>query len=939
MIYFYSFLLQDPKTNGKSVVVSVSIDISDEFKSQQSVDGCSHGSSDHDPFSRRSPDVPPVGRDPEAEKRARALSAPRSFDPLPELPKLELAKEPILERPNRENSPARGEDDSGSDDDDPYDIVHEYNADRMSNHSHSSEEGGGSPERLGDKSPMPVPYGKVSRHAQPGEKVTVDENESNYSEVRDVIRRGPQMTRDRSHTSPVHVEAPETLRDRRVHTESATHMPLPGIPLGKGQPAVKIEGATTPTTVAAKTQDKLYESVDEVVEKDLYESVPDDLTKADSCGHMSEASSLSPSKNPEGGANLQCAPASPLEVKKRSLEKTWSSGEEGKRRFSFFNRKKTSSVSATKAKKGEMEASNLVTSSSPQHKSPPLPNIPAPPLPTTNNEAEEEDNYDRVTPVLPPGDVLSHAFDDPASKSKSLPMGYRMGARSNLPLPKLPEDSGSATVKHKRVLEEGVPDEYDTVHHSPLDMPEEPNYDTVHPEKLKSGYPDIVADPPYDKVDKDELLRIQQLQLEEMEKAGSGYDPPYDRVDQDKLNELRKQEALKKKEEEEAAAAESRGALSPGYSVVRGATPEGERSQEVEPGPKPEHDEEGYAVVPKEFRMRKRAMSATKDIKKVKEKSSDALLSPDSTMAGYKVIEYDEEAAGGSSLGARSQSFSSPTRKSAQTDDSVDDQYASVDLQAKRRKEQELAEVRKEQEALKIDTEDRTPRSVSPVPPPLPPALNPEDLVGVAEEQPPVPPHMEGIDDDEEREDEEARPPSETSDPPYARVRTKVDNPYAVVNPPYTEIDVSNLLPLSQQPRAGAAAASKPDELAAMDDDLVGYDIIGAAGTKARTLSPTTSTFVEKPYDTISDTDRERLRAQHLPPASNSNTTEASVVEPPEQPYDTIADYKEQILNQETQQQELPSLKTASESNIYDSLLPQSPPKTPTDQQPPRSMV
>jgi len=932
--------VQDPKTNGKHVTVSVSIDVTDELKSQQSADTHSHESSDHDPFSRKSPEIPLVGRDPEAEKRARALSAPRSFDPLPELPKLELADEPILERPEGANSVAGG----GEEEDDPYDVVHERNRDRMSNHSHSGSEGGRSPERHGNKSPMPIPpYGKVSRHAQPGEKVTVDENESNYSEVRDVVRHGLKMTRDRSHTSPVRDEAPESLRDRRLHTESAIQMPLPSIPPGKGKPGVKINGAAT-SAAAAKTQDKLYESVDEVGEKDLYESVPDDLTKAESTGHISEASSLSPSKNPEGGVNLQLPPASPMEVKKRSLEKTFSSGEEGKRRFSFFNRKKVSSMSVSKVKKGELEASNLVSTPSPQHKSPPLPNIPAPPLPNSNND-EEEDNYDRVTPVLPPGDNLfSNAFDDPALKTKSLPMGYRVGARSNLPLPKLPEDSGSATVKHKRVLEEGVPDEYDTVHHSPLDMPEEPNYDTVHPEKLKLDYPEVEVDPPYDRVDKDELMRLQQLELEEIEKAGSGYDPPYDRVDQEKLNELREQEALRKKEEEEdeaAAVAKSEGvALSPGYSVVRGATPEGERGQEVEPGPKPEHDEEGYAVVPKEFRMRKRAMSATKTTVKGKDGGgSRARLSPDSVMAGYNVIEFKEEAAGAGSVGARSQTFSSPAKKSAQTEDSVDDQYASVNFQAKRKKDQ-LAEVLREQEALRVNTDDLSPRSSSPVPPPLPPAPNPEDLVGVAEVQPPVPPQMDGINDEVEREEEEAKPPSETSDPPYARVRTKVDNPYAVVNPPYTEIDVSNLLPMTQQQHGGgAAAASKPDESVAVDDELAGYDVIGAAGSRARTLLPTTSASVDKPYDTISDSDRERFRARHhLPTPTSDAPQQASAVETADQPYDTIADYKEKILNNNKHKQELPLLETASESNIYDSLSPQSPPTSPTDQ-PPRSMV
>lgn len=423
--------MQDPKTNGTSASVTIAVEAGEAPKHQESVEVQSHGSSDRDQRDRRSPSAEnPPELSAEAENRARALSAPRSFDPLPELPKLELAEDVI---PERDEGGKRNSADGDDDDDDPYDVVPENNPDRMSNHSHSGSEGDSrSPEaRQRDNSSMPVPYGKVSRHAKPGEHVAVDENDS-YAEVRDVIRRTPQVPRERALTSPVHLDSPNVLpRDRRVHTESAAHMPLPRIPPSKSQPCVNDDDDDDDDSVAydsirgegvskggngaarkgrqsasatATKRDQVYESVDEMGEKDLYESVPDDLTKLDSPLHLSviDASSFSPAKNLEGSAAPPLLPpSSPIpssEVKKRSVEKTLSSStsEEGKRRFSFF-RKKTASVSAVKSKKGESaDSPALGSASSPLHKSPPLPNIPVPAPPIDD---DEEDTYDKVSPT------------------------------------------------------------------------------------------------------------------------------------------------------------------------------------------------------------------------------------------------------------------------------------------------------------------------------------------------------------------------------------------------------------------------------------------------------------------------------------------------------------------------------------------------------------
>lgn len=877
-----------------------------------------------------------------AERRSRGLSAARSFDPLPEVPKLELA----AEIPKAEG---KEEKDGDDDNDDPYDVVPGEIPDRMGDNSDSEEESDSnrSPEKAVADSAQPISYGKISRHVQPGEMKT-DESDS-YAEVRDVVRRGPLMNRDRSHTAPVHPdEVASSVRDKRANTESATHMPLPRIPGDACQMIAESDHMTydsIPEDMEKSSRDvkqllpqekrreRLYESMDEVEEKDLYESVPDNLARVDSPGPLSTPT-LSPTKVLDGGiATAPVPPASPIptnkgssDMKKRNLEKSLSASnpDEGKRRFSFF-RKKTASVSSAKSKKGDLESPTAPSPSSPLQKSPPLPNIPVPPPPNEIND--EEDNYDKVTPGLPPIDnIFQQALVD--DKTRSLPMAFRVGARSNLPLPRLPEDTGSGTVVHKRVLEGGEgPDEYDMVHRSPTHIPDEPNYDTVHPGMIFSP-PDIAVDPPYDKVDKVEFMVLREKEIAARERMAAEFDPPYDRVDKNELQELREQEKAKK--ESEAAAGSGSG-----YTIARGVTPEGEREREdEEPGSRPEHDEEGYAVVPEEFKMRKRTMSASQGLKMQRSR-----LSPDSVEVGYHLVEhhgmdYD------SLRGSRSQSMSastSPSRKLATSPKASEEQYASIDIHAKRERQQrELEDALREQENLRGYSEE-PPRSSSPLPPPLPPPPKPEDLEDF--EEPPIPVQLAGVHQLVDGRGGMRAPQHllDSSDPPYAKIRSKVDNLYAVVSQPYTEIDVSGIQNKQTKSSGGKEAAIA--EIAM--DEAAGYDVIGTLGVKAKTVS---SVKKGKPYDTVADI-RDVATASNLKQglpnletgAIGANSTKK------DEPYDTVAD----LASTSQYKHELPMLETVEPSNIYDCLLPENTTKETEEgkadvdspKHPPRSMV
>lgn len=796
----------------------------------------------------------------DAAERGRSLSA-RSFDPLPEVPKLEVA--------GAEGSKEDGDDDD--DDDDPYAVVPADDIDRMpdsdSDEGNRDEADAEPPKPPQSSSPFP-PYGKVSRHGKPQSEPKEVEDDS-YAEVRDVIRRGPLplALRERSQTQPAD---PANLllspRDKRSLTDSAsaTHMPLPDIPAMGPLPVVIPEEesimydsipeqdrkaaptAARPTSI--KKKERLYESVGEMEDKDLYESVPDSLSKVDqptNPGTASTPSTPGPSFPPK--LFLADPPMAPRtsrprehekQAKKKALEKMLSASttEEGKRRFSFFGRKKTASVSTNKPKKAINQqpelptAAALTLSGSPQHKSPPLPNIPVPPRP----DEEEEDTYDKVTPSLSSAgmvhtDIFQH--DDARSKSASLPMSYRTGGgtggggggggRPNLPLPRLPEDSGSATVQH--VQGTGGPDDYDMVHITER-IPDEPNYDTVEFQHHVHVPPAEDPDPPYDRIDKQELQEIRDREMQ-----------------REKLNPP-----------------------SPEQSTTTSSSDKLE-----DPGLPPDHDEEGYAVVPEEIRMRKRALQGVRQ------------LSPNSTGKGYDVIRHrDDEQPYNAIPETRSHTVSSALRSTSGKSlrGSEEDQYASVDMVAKQgRKKKEL------EEALRMQGELRGGDHIgtSPVPPPLPPALNPDDLDEFKE--PPVPRHLEGMC---EMMNGELEVPNATADPPYAKVRS---NPYSeVVSRPYAEVDVDYF-----QNQAGVRAASdsqasgaRPLSSEEILEDEAGYDVIGAVSKQPAQQEKKRG---DKPYDTIQDV---RVYMEGGP----SHT-----------------------------EQEMPMLETAESANIYDSLLPSPP--------------
>lgn len=868
----------------------------------------------------------------------RSLPKPaRSFDPLPDVPKLELAEGSNTKDNNNNND--GGDDD---DDDDPYAEVPGDN-ERMPD-SDSDEERNGSPGdgRIPAKvpgkgaSPFP-PYGKVSRHGKSAESPQDEMDSDSYAEVRDIVRRGPLLlsNRERSHTDPVDPVSLGVVRDRRALTESATNMPLPEIPAAGGVPSVIIEenmmydsipedrakksslGSQHPS---ATQKEQLYESVDEMADKDLYESVPDTFAKVDSPSTPNALSTPNdsptkmifpdmppmPPSSPVPNKNDQ--PKSDPAGKKKGLEKTLSAAqsEDGKRRFSFFSRKKTTSVSSAKPKKGEHVVESptgspggMMSHSSPQHKPPPLPNIPAPPRPSEEDD-EEEDTYDKVTPnfgvVVEGADALTND-----TRSKSLPMSYRAGGgRPHLPLPMLPEDSGSGTVMHKRAMEgSGGQDDYDLVHISPKhDIPDDPNYDTVTVQTIAVPAPEN-PDPPYDKIDKQELQRFRE-------------------------QEMQARETMRSMSSEERDSSSSR-------KLSKDGIPDGES------GPPPEHDEEGYAVVPEEIKIRKRTMSATHDARK-KRGGGGGELSPNSIAAGYDLIRHHNGYDTVHESRSRSLSEESPQR-SAQDGSgrNVEEQYASIDMVAKQdKKRRELEEVLRQQEELRAyaDASPRASPRASPAPPPLPPALNPADIEDF-QQPPPIPDQSEDV--RELVHGELKVPQADGSDPPYAKVRTKVDNPYAEVSRPYAEVDVNWIQDRSKKEQGSRV----PTASAYAQDKTLGYDVVGAEsnikeekpydtidGVKAAALDEALGYDVvgveseiteEKPYDTIDGV----MKADDDVVMKADDVT--GEVEQNEKPYDTIdavmKDSPSQ-LEQDTPKLEPAAAGESDDVNVYDSLLP-----------------
>ena len=724
--------------------------------------------------------------------KSLTLSA-RSYDPLPEVPDEEENKE----------------DDEVAEAAYDYARFPEQNVDRMPG---SDSEGEEDKEDESDKQQPEaaatsgvLSYGKVSRHSNSGRKKDTENEE--YTEVRETFHN---TTRTRALTEPIDPASigVDILRDKRAFTESATHLPLPAIPRSQRM----AEQNSKP-----KIRERLYESVDEMEgNEDMYESVPDDFKKPESPNPFTPNPTSSPAKFPlTSSVSAPFPPSSPIpsrnldvetgkSVEKKAIEKTHSTGDGEKRRFSFFNRKKTASVSAVKQKKDRElihHTSSPVTTStsSPPHISPPpLPNIPAPAPPFNEND-EEDTTYDTPQLDLVKGRRISDSevtsdtspskmsIQEAKAKSSSLPMSMRTSGanafmpRPKIPLPDLPETSGgaTATVVHRRVFEDPVDgeqtDPYDMVQILPEPINDDPSYDTVRPE---------------------EILEYRQPDNE------NDADPGYDRVG--KLNQGDEQQ--QPNEGEGGVTTELAGNMK--YAkVTRPASPD----DGAKPGVPPEHDEEGYAVVPQEIKMRKRAMSASKGVQQ-KIQGDHPAAKKDAEQPVKKG-------------GQRKERSTSPEVATIMAE--PNEQYAVVDIIAKRKKKQ------KEKESPFVEIDIIRQSAASPNPPPLPPVGDLGDLTEF--DRPPVPLQSEGVHELVDSKHLLLPVAGGVNDPPYAKVMSKTDHPY-------TELD------LAPNKDSGPAKLVKRT-----DTDDGEYDTVGDVAGKRSSEEDSNLRDKALGYDTVSD--------------------------------------------------------------------------------------
>ncbi len=722
----------------------------------------------------------------EQTARARTLSA-RSFDPLPELPKLDLA-EKLSSADDKEDNEEEA----------PYSYARVPKGGDVPQSDSSDEDGNDSPNR--EISPPAIPpYGKVTA-SDKGKQAPLDDMMGEYAEVTGEGRR------DRSVTAPVDPSEVGRVRDNRAFTESAAHLPLPAIPKGP-RPTLEEDNAmydSIPETMAGVQarpaivkRERLYESVDEMANdaEDMYESVPEEL-KPDSPvvvsplilspsspelpplptspRHPLDSPTTGPPTNQNLGLELKVDESSKKKkADKKALEKTLSTSDqaEKKRTFSIFNRKKAISVSEGVAKTKKKPEKEL--QSPKPHQGEPLPDIPPQlspslplahpktPLPVPPNDDEEEDMYDKPEISLPKtSDSETTAANvrttqDAKARSKTLPAtGRSSGVNSfkfsqNLPLPELPENFGQGlvTVTHTRHLEDSseVTEPYDIVHISPppIDETEEPNYDTVRPDLILHVNPslEVRGDP----------------------------DPGYDRVGI----------KLDGAEESNALSDEDRGSersTSPGGAgeIVVTEIPSPELDDSVA-GPIPDHDEVGYARVPEMHRMRKRAMSANQGA--MKKPNSEKKMSTDDTGVLKRATSPDEV-------------------------------YAIIDMAAKKRNRKKKSE--------DLGVTERDIENSSPVPPPLPPM---GDLGDLSEfDQPPLPERLDEanhlmveVENDSGYSKVLKVGPTLGADPPYAKVKSKVEHPYA-------ELDIGG----SAKPDlTNSSNPSSPIENEASSNDMI----------------------------------------------------------------------------------------------------------------------
>ena len=749
---------------------------------------------------------PPPANAEERKERARTLSA-RSYDPLPEIPKLDLAEE------------LPSKDDDEDDKEDPYSYARVPKADEVPQSDSSDEDGPESPANQTSPSKLVAPYGKVT--SDKGKRGSLDDGE--YAEV---IGEG---NRSRSATAPVDPSEVGLFRDTRAFTESAAHLPLPAIP--KERPPTEEENEmydSIPDTMSGKQakparrrKERLYESVDEMADdtEDMYESVPEEL-KPDSPVVLSPVAlspnspdrpplipdipprppdSPIPAHHPPGAESKPEEPHSKGKKNNRkALEKTLSAVdplEKQKRTFSLFGRGKTKSVSAgvgKPRKKGEKEKE---TQPSKPHQGEPLPDIPLLTSPSQHPSSpviafprtvgdEDEDMYDK--PQLPQdprqriasdSDASTLTTEDAKARAKTLPAGLRSPGikfRQDIPLPEVPEDSGQGMVlvTHQRHLEPGSEKTkpYDIVHIS-TPPPEsadqdEPNYDTVRPEVFMNPSLEVRADPDpgYDRVGI---------------KLDNGSENPLS--DEDKSPE----DGASPGEEEEVKVTALQDTASIDDSLAT---------------PVPEHDEIGYARVPEMYLMRKRAMSA--------------------------------------SQGARQKAQTSESQKTSADDSDVnrvtspDEMYAIIDKTAKKKARQKKVE---DHETLSSTEREG---GASPIPPPLPPVGDLGDLSEFNE--PPLPERSEDADRlmvEVENDSGYSRVlkvgQSENPDPPYAKVKSNIEHPYAELN--IGSADKPDTTSGGESPDAVASPTSPVNEMSSAYDTV--GDVVTTPEAKAAAVT------------------------------------------------------------------------------------------------------
>lgn len=879
---------------------------------------------------------PQTEEDKGREDRARTLSA-RSFDPLPEIPKFDTAEEGKGQRPKNSPSVARGGDIDDEDDEAGYAYARVGGAAVGGVETADSDKEDKSDSASGGHGSGLPPYGKVSHHVT---KAKITETEE-YAEVKEVFR-GPATAaakRARSSTDPIDPSqaGTDSMREKRALTH--THMmPLPAVP----RPQESIDDsemydsipddmrnsqvplpqqASAAANSKPRPKERLYESMDDM--EDTYESVPDNL-KPDSPPPLpltpvspntspSKAPLLSPSTSPPLPPSSPVPKTTAKEPEKKPLEKTLSAAQaehegDGKRRFSFFGRKKTASVSGIGSRKErEKHKDQKDHKGHKDHKDhkehhhmphQPLPDVPSqpplmsPPLPPIPNQDYDDDTtYDtpqldfmtdpsRLSPApLSPSGVL-----DAKAKSQSLPSSARgagagvFHSRANVPLPRVPEDSGQGLVIRERVLESPLRGEeeekpydsvkvltggdkpYDTV--QVLDEGEnidEPNYDTVHPEEIFKAV---------------------------LEAENNEADPGYDRIKQ--LREEGKEEG-----EEEGAAASAQPTEGEGAGIRYGKVTRPLSPEDDKLGIVPEHDEEGYAVVPEDFKMRKRALSASKGV-------NNTQIKRESPEGGYNSINEVEEAA------------------TASTDEPMEpsEPYATVNI------------IPKKKDILTIEAElAERQRSTSPIPPPVPPAGDLGDMEEFS--QPPIPVQSEGIHEllpaDDERGSPSLKPPG-SDEPPYAKVKSK-DHPYAELNLGAVG-EIAKLANPEDTNNTEAAydevGVDTTKSAAALKDAALGYDTVADQDTvedEALGYHKVGSTVDQKTeqeqgtgYDTVVDTDRGR--GENGASARSQLEQETPKLEPaePQQLYDSLEPLKE-----DEEGKEEPA------GNLYDSLETEQP--------------